>query len=314
MPNLIAHLSVVAVHGIDAVVTTSRHLLSYYCSTSTPGSLPGRAEVRNVLITQAAGTPSHPSALGLAWLPYAVAFLFLIVLRQVRTHRSGARDSESIRVWLLVRAGALAAIAVMVVLLSDAASEGDGLTLADQPIWSWLVHHRTGFLTSMLIGITQVGSTVAMGLLAAVVVAFLAVRPGRRGQAMLVAVVAVGAGVLVAVLKASIGRTRPPVNFRLVIETNPSFPSGHALASAAIIGVLAVVFLPRIVGRRLRMVLTVAAVLLVGLIGFSRAYLGVHWPTDVLGGWLIASAWLILCLTVRSLCIHGGGSRRVPTV
>lgn len=267
-----------------------------------------------MLTTLAAGTPGHPSALGLAWLPYAVAFLFLIVLRWTRSHRSGASVSESIRVWLLVRVGALAAIVVMVVLLSDAATEGDGLTLADQPIWSWLVHHRTGLLTSVLIAITQVGSTVAMGVLAAVVVAVLAARPGRTGEAMLVAVVAIGAGVLVSVLKASIGRTRPPVNLRLVIETNPSFPSGHALASAAIIGVLAVVFLPRIVGRWMRTVLTVAAVMLVGLIGFSRAYLGVHWPTDVLGGWLIACAWLIMCLTVRGLWIRRGGSRRVPTV
>lgn len=78
----------------------------------------------------------------------------------------------------------------------------------------------------------------------------------------------------------------------------------------AIIGVLAVLCLQRIADQRVQ---TVMAAVFVGLIGFSRVYFGVHWPPDVLGGWLIAGARLILCLTVRHICIRRGGRRPVPT-
>lgn len=249
------------------------------------------------------------SGLGLAWVPYAIAMLGLVVLTLLSSRAQPASTPETLRGWLLIRVGVLAATGVMSVLLADAATENDGLTVADQPIWTWLVHHRTGLLTTVLIGITQVGSTVAMAVLATVVVVGLALRADRRGDGIFVAVVAIGAGVLVAIFKPLIGRLRPPAAFRLVNETNQSFPSGHALASASILGVLAVLFLPQITDRLIRAAVAMAGVLLIALIGFSRMYLGVHWPTDVLGGWLIATGWLVLCLTVRRLLSETGRPR-----
>lgn len=260
-------------------------------------------------MVQSVDVPGAASALGFAWLPYAVASVCLLLLVLQARRPSRRSVPGSVRAWLLVRAGVLGAVAVMSILLADAATEGDGLTAADQPIWMWLIHHRTGFLTAVLTGITQVGSTVTMAVAAALVVVVLAVRGKRRGDALLVAVVAIGAGALVAISKPLVNRVRPPLEFRLVTETNQSFPSGHALASAAIIGVLAVMFLPQVTDRRLRIISAVVAVLFVGLIGFSRMYLGVHWPTDVLGGWLIAAGWLVLCLTVRRMWIVRGSYR-----
>ena len=70
---------------------------------------------------------------------------------------------------------------------------------------------------------------------------------------------------------------------------------------AAIIGALAVLFVPFIGRRWLRYVAVVTAAAFVGVIGLSRLYLGVHWSTDVLGGWLSGGGWLLLCLTVRQL-------------
>ncbi len=264
-------------------------------------------------MVQSVGAPSAVSALGFAWVPYAVASLCLLLLG-LQVRRSSRRSvPQSFRGWLLVRAGVLGAVAGMLVLLADAATEGDGLTTADRPIWMWLVHHRTGFLTAVLTGITQVGSTVAMAVLAVVAVVILAVRARRRGDAVLVAVVAIGAGALITISKPLVNRLRPPVEFRLVTETNQSFPSGHALASAAIIGVLSGMFLPQLSDRRFRIAVAMVAGLFMGLIGFSRMYLGVHWPTDVLGGWLIAGEWLVLCLTVRRLWMLGTQSH-VATV
>jgi len=83
-------------------------------------------------------------------------------------------------------------------------------------------------------------------------------------------------------------------------ETNESFPSGHALASAAILGVVLVVLLP-LRGRATRIGVLLGVGLFVVAIGLSRLYLGVHWATDVLGGWVTGLAWLALCLTARQL-------------
>ena len=139
-----------------------------------------------------------------------------------------------------------------------------------------------------------------MTIIAAATIVYLLIKR-RFGDAVLVAVVAAGAGLLVRFGKATVGRERPPAEFRLVTETNESFPSGHALASAAILGVVLVVLLPSIPSRAGadRGAGRGGPVWLA--IGLSRLYLGVHWATDVIGGWVTGLAWLALCLTVRQV-------------
>ncbi len=118
---------------------------------------------------------------------------------------------------------------------------------------------------------------------------------------------------LVVVGKHVVGRTRPPVADQLVTETNQAFPSGHSLGSIVVIGVLVAVVLPRLhrpLARHITM--TVAAVFVVA-VGLSRWYLGVHWPTDVLGGWCIGALWLALCLAAyRSYLVVRAGVVQVP--
>jgi membrane-associated phospholipid phosphatase len=101
-------------------------------------------------------------------------------------------------------------------------------------------------------------------------------------------------------------RPRPPVGERLAIEGNPSLPSGHALGSVVVIGVLAAVVVLLMRSLALRVLAVVAAAVLVATIGISRLYLAVHWTTDVLAGWFLGGAWLALCVTV--LCVA-----RTPT-
>ncbi len=247
---------------------------------------------------------------GYIWLPYAVAAVILLglgLVAAIRWRRTRPGVAE-----LLITAGALLAVLGAAILgLADGAVEGNGLASVDPTVWQWAVTHRTPGLTVVAKVVTEVGSTVSMGILATVTALILWFR-GRRGDAVLVAVVSAGAGLIVTVGKATVGRERPPVEYRLVTETNESFPSGHALASAAIIGVILVVVVPLIRSTAWRVVMITAGVLFVLAIGWSRIYLGVHWFTDVVGGWLTGLAWLLLCLTVREVWRLTVGAVRLP--
>jgi undecaprenyl-diphosphatase len=102
-----------------------------------------------------------------------------------------------------------------------------------------------------------------------------------------------GAGVLALdpILKALVGRLRPVVAHPIAHGTGNSFPSGHSLASLVCYGALLLVFLPALRGRW-RAVWTVATVTLIAAIGISRLLLGVHYVSDVLGGWALGITWL----------------------
>lgn len=256
-----------------------------------------------MISTAFAPVTATTAGVGWTWIPYLLGGLALVAVAVIARIRSRSREAATLAEFLMIRGSAIMLIGILVFLLADAAAEGDGLTAVDRPIWSWFVDHRTGALTVAAKIVTTLGSTVAIGALALITVVALALRRPHRGEAALVATVSAGAGLLVAVSKPIVGRVRPPVELRLVTETNASFPSGHALASVAILGVLAVVLVPVLVpaGSRLRTgVIAVLAVFAL-LIGLSRLYLGVHWSTDVAGGWLIGAGWLLICLTVRRL-------------
>ncbi len=115
----------------------------------------------------------------------------------------------------------------------------------------------------------------------------------RRRWRLAVYLLVTGAGVLVLdpVLKSLVGRLRPVVAHPVAYGQGNSFPSGHALGSSVCYGALFLVFLPAMRGRR-RRVFTVAIVTLIALIGISRILLGVHYISDVLGGWSLGIAWL----------------------
>jgi membrane-associated phospholipid phosphatase len=200
-----------------------------------------------------------------------------------------------------VRSGVLWAAFLLLALvgvgwLTNDVVDRDGLTAIDLPWHDWFVVHRTSALTSVMVVISFLGQTVVLAVLAAGAVEWLLIRRRYR-HAVLVTVTTVGAAVLVPLLKHLVGRARPPAADRLAVETSLSYPSGHSLGSAAVLGALAVVVTAR---RLYRVLAVVAAGLLVMAIGVSRVYLGVHWPTDVLAGWLVGGIWLGFCLVLTS--------------
>lgn len=120
---------------------------------------------------------------------------------------------------------------------------------------------------------------------------------GRRGLlAALFAVVAIGGGGLLNIaVKALVDRVRPILPDPVAHAGGLSFPSGHAQAAIVAYGVLVLLVGP-VLSRRARRVLLAASVLAVLTIGFSRVALGVHYPSDVVGGYLLGAAWVLALL------------------
>lgn len=117
-------------------------------------------------------------------------------------------------------------------------------------------------------------------------------RSDRHRLFMLQCASLVGAGILNLGLKVAFGRLRPEV--ALVAETGLSFPSGHSMLSMAAFGLVALLVMKRVRNPRAKTALVAAMGVTIALVGASRVLLGVHYPTDVLGGFLASLAWILL--------------------
>lgn len=116
----------------------------------------------------------------------------------------------------------------------------------------------------------------------------------RRWRAMIVFLAAiVGASVLDALLKLSFHRARPEIVPHLALVDNASFPSGHAMISAATYLTVGAMLTRAQKSWRVRVYLLTIFIAITLMIGLSRLYLGVHWPSDVFAGWSIGAAWAL---------------------
>jgi undecaprenyl-diphosphatase len=116
---------------------------------------------------------------------------------------------------------------------------------------------------------------------------------GRRHAAVLFAAAAAGAEALDYLLKLLFHRTRPAVFFGLTAPGTYSFPSGHSMLSACFFGVLAALATARMASYAQKLAVWAAAAIATLLIGLSRVYLGVHYPSDVLAGYAAAVIWVV---------------------
>lgn len=144
---------------------------------------------------------------------------------------------------------------------------------------------------------TSFGSTgplIFIGL--AALLYLLLVRKYRMGLLLLLTV---GGGQLLSnLLKGGFNRARPDLVPHGMEVYTASFPSGHAMMAAVTYLTLAALLSRSARSKRLQLFLILLAVILTLLVGASRVYLGVHWPSDVLGGWIAGSAWAALCWTL----------------
>lgn len=119
----------------------------------------------------------------------------------------------------------------------------------------------------------------------------------RRRLALFVTIAMIGAAILSGLIKTLLHRARPAPPVHILQAHGASFPSGHALSSLVGVGVLLALVFP-VLSRTRRVVLAVAGIVLVTAVGFSRIILGVHYVSDVVGGWLIGGAWLLAAVGV----------------
>lgn len=145
--------------------------------------------------------------------------------------------------------------------------------------------------------ITALGSYSVLGIVLAAVLAYLLMMR-RRAAALWVAVATVGGVVLSNVLKLSFERPRPDLVAHTARVFTSSFPSGHATLSAVIYLTLGALLASIHTSRRLKVFFLGIAIVITVMVGVTRTYLGVHYPTDVLAGWCIGAGWAAICWTV----------------
>lgn len=157
----------------------------------------------------------------------------------------------------------------------------------DQPVLMFFHAHATPFLDKLMYCATTAGSVMVLIPVNCIVFAWL-IKQGRRPDAVFLVVAVIGAEVLNYAAKHFFGRVRPSLWISRVHELTFSFPSGHAMASMATVAALCMLSLTT--GRR-RLAIVVGS-LFVALVGVSRVYFGVHYPSDVLAGWAASFAWV----------------------
>jgi undecaprenyl-diphosphatase len=166
-----------------------------------------------------------------------------------------------------------------------------------RPGWALAGGLLVGVISLFVFGaVTTIGSPVTVAVIGVCVAVALLVQ--RRRTLLAGWTIALGgAGLLNETLKAVVHRARPPHAALTLHHLSFSFPSGHAMGSTVGYGMLAYLLLLACRGRTVRVMVIVLATMLILLIGISRLYLGVHYLTDVLGGYAAGGAWLSACVT-----------------
>jgi len=232
-------------------------------------------------------------------------------------------------IWAARHAGPLGPYApmVLVLILGGAAAIGAGYLFvelaeearlttsivyrADQAVQAWFGHVRQPAVTVILLAATSIGGAAGLATLVSAVTALLLARRERASAIFVVVTAGVGA-LLNLGLKLIFARARPDLASAIAEARWYSFPSGHAMSSFITFGALAYLVLRqpwRWVARSAGLAVAMTMVLLVGL---SRVYLGVHWASDIAGGWSAGTVWLISAVAAFEMLLRLRGEKVAP--
>lgn len=184
--------------------------------------------------------------------------------------------------------------------LADVVLEGDSagfdralllaLRRADDPA----VALGPAWLPTVMRDLTALGGVAVLSLITGFAVLYLLLVRKRHAAGFLLAAV-LGGLALSQGVKALVDRVRPDLVPGAPVELSASFPSGHSMLSAVTYLTLGALLTRVEADRRARPFFVIVAMILTVLVGCSRVFLGVHWPTDVLAGWSLGAAWAMLC-------------------
>lgn len=200
--------------------------------------------------------------------------------------------------WLFYAMGAIALAVLVLALIGATLARGhqfafdraimlamrepENIRVPEGPVW----------LKQVMIDATALGGETVLTLVVAITAGFLAIR--RHWLTFwLVLGGTISGSWAVGLVKSIVARPRPVLIDHLVEVWSASFPSGHAANSATIYLTVALLLMQIVEGRSARWYLMSVAAVLVALIGISRVYLGVHWPSDVLAGWSFGALWAL---------------------
>lgn len=192
----------------------------------------------------------------------------------------------------------------------DSVAESDGVAGLDRPLLGYALTWRSPWADAIITGYTVIAGPVSMPIIAIGTLIILAIY--RRSFTPVIVIAAAGLGSLFMTIagKDLIKRVRPPLSEAVApYEYSPSFPSGHALNAVVIAGIIAYLLTLRQQSRRARVFLIIGTAVFAFTIGLSRVFLGHHWFTDVLAGWMLGSAWLALVVIAHRLYLSVQVSR-----
>jgi undecaprenyl-diphosphatase len=198
----------------------------------------------------------------------------------------------------------LSALVAGVAAIYDSVKEGDGLAQVDRPVLDWMVAHRTPTLDTVVTAFTNIGGPTLLPIIATVVTLLLAWRWQSWTPIALMVVATAGSLAMTGAGKDLAGRVRPPQSLAVPpLESSASFPSGHTLNSTVIAIVLSYLVVLHVQSRRARSLVIVGLAVYAVLMGLSRVYLGHHWFTDVVAGWIAGAAWASALILAHRLLL-----------
>lgn len=241
-------------------------------------------------------TPLSTAAGGVKWLAKGIATRVM----KTRVGKWAAKQSA----W-----GGLSPYAalILVVLIGGVAAFGAGVGFVelalrfqvttsgvyrlDQLAESWFQHARSPGWTKLFTTFAAIGGTNGMWTIGAIVTAYLLFRK-ERASAVYIIVTILGGALLNLALKGLFARARPDLTIAIASARWYSFPSGHAMGSFISCGAMSYILMRQPWSWKVKSAGLAAAVTTVILVGLSRVYLGVHWASDIAGGWTAATVWL----------------------
>ena len=176
----------------------------------------------------------------------------------------------------------------------------NNVTTFDNKIYDYIIKYRSNRIDYLMKSITQFGNTVPV----IIIILVLMITLTSRREVFLIGFNTILTVSTNQILKHIICRPRPS-HIRLITEHGYSFPSGHSMISICLYGLLIYLINKKIKNKILKVLLTIILILLILGIGISRIYVGVHYPSDVLAGYLLSLSILIFSITIVNKYYRG---------